>query len=245
MDRTSDWLHNWAERTPDAVFIAQRSGTGWREVTYAEALQITRNLAIWLLDQGLEGKGPIAILSGNSVDHGLLSLAAQYAGLATAPVAEQYSLIPGAHDRLVHVIELIQPGLLFTDDAARYGEALMLPALKEIPVLTSRPDGAPRPVAAMQDALRGGASDVDAARAAVTPDTLGKVLFTSGSTSHPKGGDHYPPDDMREPDPDRRRLSGAARAPTENSGLAAVEPRLWRLAQLQHDARKWRRAVYR
>ncbi len=187
VERTSDWLHHWAAQTPDAVLLAERSGAGWREVTYNEALQITRNLAAWLLDQGLAGQGPIAILSGNSVDHGLLTLAAQYAGLVTAPVAEQYSLIPGAHDRLVHVVDLIKPALLFTDDAAKYGEALMLPALAGIPVLTSHPKGAPRPVMAMTDATKGGAADVDTARAAVTPDTLGKILFTSGSTSHPKG----------------------------------------------------------
>ncbi|MGA1232865.1 MAG: feruloyl-CoA synthetase, partial [Lutimaribacter sp.] len=29
---TGAWLHHWADATPDAVFIAERSGAGWREL---------------------------------------------------------------------------------------------------------------------------------------------------------------------------------------------------------------------
>lgn len=182
---TGDWLHDWAARTPDAVFLAERSGPGWREVRYAEALEQVRALAAWLLDQ--PGQGPVLMISGNSVDHGLLALAAQYVGRANVPVAEQYSLIPGAHDRLLYVVEKVRPSLIWVDDAARYAEALALPQLAGIPVLASRPEGAPRPVIPMARALQGGRADVDAAHAQVTPDTVGKILFTSGSTSNPKG----------------------------------------------------------
>ncbi|MDX1782224.1 MAG: feruloyl-CoA synthase [Thalassovita sp.] len=186
-DTTGDWLHRWAEMTPDAVFIAERNGDGWREVSYAQALDMVRKLGTWLLSQGYDRKGPILVMSGNSVDHGLLALAAQYVGMAVVPVAEQYSLIPGAHERLLYVADKVKPGLLFVDDAARYGDALSLPELAGYDVLASKPGGAPRPVTAMADALQGGDADIDAAHAAVTPDTMAKILFTSGSTSNPKG----------------------------------------------------------
>ncbi|WP_323780372.1 feruloyl-CoA synthase [Thalassovita sp.] len=186
-DTTGDWLHQWAEKTPDAVFIAERQGAGWREVSYAQTLDMVRKIAAWLLDQGYDRKGPVVVMSGNSVDHGLLALAAQYVGMAVVPVAEQYSLIPGAHERLLYVIEKVRPGLLFVDDAGRYAQALNMPELAGFDVLASQTDGAPRDVIAMAQALKGGAADVDAAHAAVTPDTVGKILFTSGSTSNPKG----------------------------------------------------------
>ncbi|MFD1509705.1 feruloyl-CoA synthase [Lacimonas salitolerans] len=182
---TGDWLDAWAARTPDAVFIAERSGPGWREVTYAQARDMVRALAGWLLDQ--PGQGPVMMISGNSVDHGLLALAAQYVGRANVPVAEQYALIPGAHERLAYAVDKVRPSLIYVDDAARYADALALPQLAGIPVIAGTPAGAPRAVIPMADALRGGAGDVDGAHAQVTPDTVGKILFTSGSTSNPKG----------------------------------------------------------
>lgn len=91
---TGVWLDRWAERTPEAAFLAERSGQGWRLVSYDAARTQIRALASGLLARGVDG--PILILSGNSVDHALLVLAAQYVGLVTVPVAAQYSLIPAA-----------------------------------------------------------------------------------------------------------------------------------------------------
>ena len=183
---TAEWLHQWSAKTPDAVFIAERSGAGWREVRYAEALGMVQALAGWLLAQGLVPGDRVLILSGNSVDHGLLALAAQYVGLVAVPVAEQYALIPGAHDRLIYAAQTVRPKLLFVDDPARYAAALSLPDLAATPVLASTAQGAPRPVFTMEDAFKGGA-DISAAHGAIGPDTLVKILFTSGSTSLPKG----------------------------------------------------------
>ncbi|NBR88725.1 MAG: feruloyl-CoA synthetase [Rhodobacteraceae bacterium] len=185
-ETTAEWLHAWAAKTPDAVFIAERSGAGWREVRYAEALGMVQALAGWLLAQGLVAGDRVLILSGNSVDHGLLALATQYVGLVSVPVAEQYSLIPGAHDRLIYAAETVRPKMLFADDPARYGEALALPALAGIPALVSTAAGAKRPVHTMAEALKGGA-EIAAAHAAVNAGTMAKILFTSGSTSLPKG----------------------------------------------------------
>jgi feruloyl-CoA synthase len=185
---TGDWLHRWAHETPERVFIAERSGEGWRTHTYADILQRVRTLAAALLARRLGPERPVLMLSGNGVDHALLMLAAQYVGIPTVPVAEQYSLIPEARGRLRHILAATRPGLVFTVDAGRYADALALDELAGVEVVAARADGARRPVTPLR-ALESASADaaVDAAHADVGPDTLAKILFTSGSTSMPKG----------------------------------------------------------
>ncbi len=184
--RTGDWLHRWAAETPDAVFLAERSGAGWREESYAACLDKARALAAGLLGRGVGPDAPILIMSGNGVDHGLLALAAQYIGASVAPVAEQYSLIHGAHGRLRHAVELLRPKFAYVVDADQYAEALALDALQGVEIFASRPGSST--ATPLEALLKGDASvDVDAAFAGVTPDTVAKVLLTSGSTSSPKG----------------------------------------------------------
>ncbi|MCA1491457.1 feruloyl-CoA synthase [Ensifer sp. NBAIM29] len=186
--RTADWLHRWAEQAPQRVFLSERAGEGWRDITYAETLGHVRAIAAALIARDLGQETPIAILSGNSVDHALLSFAAQYAGVPTVPLAEQYSLIPEAHARLVYVIEKVRPRLVFADDAGRYAGALALPQFDGIEIVATRTEGASRPVTPFAELLEGDtAADIDGRLATVGPDTVAKILFTSGSSSDPKG----------------------------------------------------------
>ena len=187
VERTGDWLHRWSEEVPERVFLAERSGAGWHEESYASTLQKVRALAAALLGRGMGPQTPLLVMSGNGLDHGLLTLAAQYVGVPTVPVAEQYSLIHGAHGRLRHVIELVQPRMAYVSDADQYREALELEALQGVDVIASRPGHNTR-VTSFASLLRGDAGiDVDAAFGKVTADSVVKILMTSGSTSNPKG----------------------------------------------------------
>jgi feruloyl-CoA synthase len=189
VSRTGDWLHHWADKAPDRVFLAERSGAGWREETFSAVLDAVRAVAASLLARGMTAETPIAILSGNGVDHGILSLAAQYAGVPTVPLAEQYSLISGAHGRLREALNLVRPKMAYVFDAAKFSGALALDALSGVEIVASlNADAAPIPVTAFCDLARGDqATDVAAAYARTGPDTVAKILMTSGSTSTPKG----------------------------------------------------------
>jgi len=179
---TGHWLDQWAARTPDAVFLAERSGAGWREERYAAVREATRALASSLIGRGLGPTTPIMVLSGNGIDHGLLALSAQYAGIPIAPVAEQYSLIDDAHPRLRHALELIKPKLVYTDDAERYKKALSSDLFEGIDIIASRAVGRAQP---FKELLQGDA-DADVDDISVGPDNVVKLLMTSGSTSSPK-----------------------------------------------------------
>lgn len=186
--RTADWLHRWAGEAPGRVFLTARARDGWREVAYGEALAQVRAIAASLIARDLGQETPIVILSGNSIDHALLSLGAQYAGVPTVPLAEQYSLIPEAHGRLVYVLDKVKPAIAFVDDAGRYASALGLPQLESVEIVASSTDDAPGPATEFGDLLDGNpAVDIDTRLATVGPDTVAKILFTSGSSSDPKG----------------------------------------------------------
>ncbi|WP_170476283.1 feruloyl-CoA synthase [Ruegeria arenilitoris] len=184
---SSDWLHKWAVKSPNQTFVAERSGAGWRKENYAATLQKVRAVASSLLARGMGPETPILIMSGNGIDHGILNLAAQYVGVPTAPVAEQYSLIRGAHDRLRHAIELVGPKMAYVSDAEQYGEALSIEALNSVEVIASR-TGSYSAVTSFEDLLFGdNGVDLDDAHSKVGPDSIAKILMTSGSTSAPKG----------------------------------------------------------
>src|SRR6516164_930067 len=186
VENTGSWLHRWADEARDRVFIAERSGDGWREVRYRELLQQVRAVAASLLARGLGAEKPICIISGNSVDHAILTLAAQYVGVPVVPLAEQYSLVKDAYPRLQYAIETVRPALVFAEDGVAYGGALALPFMDGIEKVVGL--NASGGTTAFSDLLKGdGRANVDETYRAVAPDTLAKIIFTSGSTANPKG----------------------------------------------------------
>ncbi|MEM7350233.1 MAG: feruloyl-CoA synthase [Acidobacteriota bacterium] len=183
-----EMLRRWAGERPDRTFLAERSGDGWRKLIYAEALGQAEAIGQSLAARGLGPERPLVILSGNSIDHALITLGSLLAGVPVAPVSPAYSLMSRDYGKLRHVWDCVQPGMVFVEQAAPFAAALASVDLSATEVVTSGAiagDLAMTPLAELQDATPG--AELRAAEARVGPETVAKVLFTSGSTGTPKG----------------------------------------------------------
>ena len=184
-----DYLVHWGTTTPDSQFLAEREASGlWRKLTYAEALGSVRNIAQALLDRRLSVEHPLVILSDNSIAHGLMALAAMHAGIPVAPVSPAYSLVSKDYVKLKHILALLQPGAIFVQDGTKYRPALKAAGVAGVELIaaSNQPSDLDTTNFATILATHAG-KDVDRAFGAVTPDTIAKILFTSGSTDLPKG----------------------------------------------------------
>ncbi len=176
-------IGHWAREAPDRVALAERVGAGWRRVTYAQLWQAMRRIGAGLLARGLGQDRPVLILSENSIDHALLALAGQYAGVPTAAVSTAFSLVSQTHDKLIGAAQLLRPGLIYAGDGARYAPALSAIAGEAVVVNSINPVPGALP---FEDLAQDDITAADTAFAGLTGDMVAKYLFTSGSTGSPK-----------------------------------------------------------
>lgn len=181
-------LARWAKEAPTRTWLAQRSGPErqWRKLSYADAKRTVDGLTQGLLNLKLDGR-PVAILSGNSIEHALLTMAAMQARLPAAPVSPAYSLMSHDHLKLKYLFGLVKPGVVMVQDGPTFEKALKALDLDGVTVIhVARPcDGVPS-VGFADLAATPVTLEVAASVAQITPETVGKLLFTSGSTGMPK-----------------------------------------------------------
>lgn len=184
--KLTERLEHWAAVEPQRTFMARRDGGGpWLRLTYQEALSGARAIAQALIERRLGPDRPVMILSGNSLEHALLGLGAMYAGVPYAPIAPSYSLLAREYTTLRALWTSLRPGLVFAAEGPRYERALAS-VVDGAEVVTVEPLETP---STRFDTLLATPITVavDEAHAAVTPDTIAKILYTSGSTGAPKG----------------------------------------------------------
>jgi feruloyl-CoA synthase len=182
-------LERWAASEPNRTFLAQRDGTDvWRRISYEEASQAAGAIGQGLLDRGLGADRPLLILSENGIDHALMVLGAMHVGVPVAPVSTAYARLSQDYGKLRYIFELVRPGLIYVDEPDRYAKALEAIGAGRVEVVASGgslPGRSITPFSALRE-LRPTPA-VAAAFDRVGPDTVAKILFTSGSTGQPKG----------------------------------------------------------
>jgi long-chain acyl-CoA synthetase len=177
---------NAAFRYGDGVAGRSLRDGEWTELTYNALWEQVADLALGLIELGVDVGDRVGILVNTRFEFTVAQLAASAAGAIVVPVyptnsAEECEWVIGNSGSKVIVCE--DAGQVAKVDQVRAG----LPDLQHVVVIDGQPDGAV-PVA---DVAAGGVgrdrAELDRRAEAVGPDDACLIIYTSGTTGRPKG----------------------------------------------------------
>ncbi|MCU0882778.1 MAG: AMP-binding protein [Hyphomonadaceae bacterium] len=188
-------LPHWAATLPDRLWLAGTDpvadrmtgrSSGWRSMTYRQGWSRVQALARGLLAQFKPGD-VIAVATGNSLDHALLTYAAMLAGMVIAPITPAYALKARDPRRLHEALALVGARAVLVDGAGIDGAATRAAAWVAdagLITLTTGPAAGLRRAMPLQGLFQetGAAPDP----AAIKAEAPAKYMLTSGSTGSPK-----------------------------------------------------------
>lgn len=181
-----DWLEHWATETPDAVYLAERQGGGWKKLSYRQVRELIGKLAQGLLNLGLARKQPLVILSENDLNHALLTLAAMHVGIPVGTISVAYSKGRKDYTRLQQMLNTLNPGVIFVSSGKDYAAALSSVQI-DCPIIVGQErDALPEAIEISELYSVIETATVQEAFTKITPEDSARYLFTSGSTDDPK-----------------------------------------------------------
>jgi feruloyl-CoA synthase len=184
------WLHQNAQQSPAKPFLVERRGGAWFGLSFADTLRAVNRLSNGLVEQGIDARQPVAVLSENCIDMAVLQLAVMQIGVPVIPISYAYSVRSQTGEHIKHILDVTGAQTLVVSDAAVHWPKVARLAGGRLGLFAfsnaDRFEGV-KPISALES------SDDELSAAArrrfdaVQHDTSAKIQFTSGSTNLPKG----------------------------------------------------------
>lgn len=187
--KLTDRLMLYAQLHPERVFAAKRGQDGeWVKLTYSKTMEHAWQIAQSLHNRKfLSDEHPLVILSGNDLEHLVLSTAAMLAGVPFCSVSPAYSLISQDFGKLKHVLNTLTPGMVYANDGEAFAQALNVCVQnQDLEVVTNSGVYGDTPCTTFASLLEAEVTDVKQHYDTLDEHQIAKFLFTSGSTKMPK-----------------------------------------------------------
>jgi long-chain acyl-CoA synthetase len=184
----ADLMVRAAERFADRVAVRHKVDGDWRDVTFAEIGEVVREIALGLIDLGIEPGERVSLLCNTRPEWTYCDFAITSTGAVVVPIyptnsPEECEWVAGNSESVAVVCE----------DAAQVAKILAvrerLPELRTIVVID--PAGETADAIALEEVRERGrgrdGAELEARIAAVAPEDPFTFIYTSGTTGPPKG----------------------------------------------------------
>ena len=199
-----------------------------------------------LLGRNLSAERPVAILSGNDLDHAMLALGCMYAGVPYAPISPAYSLISSDFAKLKHITGLLTPGLVFAADGQAFERAIEAAIPADIEVVVSRnPLSARRCLAFSELAKTAATPAIDAANGRAGARHHRQIPVHLGLDRRAQGRHQHQPHVVRQPGDAAGGACVLAGRAAGHRRLGAVAPHRRRQSRRRPRALQRRHVLHR
>lgn len=183
-------LKRCAATSGDTIWLAERperpiTDAPWREITYKEGAALASRIGQGLLGLIERRDQPILCLSDNTIEFGVFMAGVMETGITYSAVTPAYGYSNADLSRLRHIVDVLNPCMVYVEDGDKFNVALQQ-VISNVPVIAAKnPMPGHLTLQSLKDTVAG--TEVEEAYQRVGPDTVAKIMFTSGSTGPQKG----------------------------------------------------------
>ena len=189
------YLEHWAQETPKTTFLAQRDKHNpqqWERITFAEMLEKATIIADSFDPAKLSKDHPLMILSGNSIASALVTFACYLKAVPVVCLSPSYSLMSKDYGKVSYIHSIVNSNTVFAESYRVFKAPLNMLKAKGLEIMTADPVLPEKNITTIQaildaDTIHHSNKTSKNFTVEITPNTVAKIYFTSGSTGMPKG----------------------------------------------------------
>ena len=176
-----------ADRSGERISVRWREGEEWRDRTFAEVSEIVDEIALGLVELGVEPGDRVALLSNTRPEWTYSSLAISRTGAVVVPIyasnsPEECAWVAGNSDSRIVICE-------DAGQAAKIAQVRdQLEHLEHVVMIEGDPSKHETSIEQLRERARSGdRAELERRCEAVSPEDPYTIIYTSGTTGRPKG----------------------------------------------------------